>query len=60
MPQPSEKFINDTSAHFQCTSMDEAFEIAANFFSFSRLLLKLDKKRNAEKARKQELCNKTA
>lgn len=60
MPQPSEKFINDTRAHFQCTSTDEAFEIAANFFNFSRLLLKLDKKRNAKMARKQELCNETA
>lgn len=60
MAIPSEKLINDTRTHFRCTSTDVAFEIATNFFNFSRLMLKLDEKRNTQKVRKQELCDKTA
>lgn len=50
MALPSEKLINDSSIHFQCASTDEAFDIAMNFLGFSRLILKLDRKRKAKKA----------
>lgn len=60
MPQPSEKLLEKTFVHFDCASTNEAFEIVSNFFNFSRLIVKLDKKRNVQRTERHTLCDKTA
>ncbi len=53
MPQPSESLLKETISNFECSSNDEALEIATNFLGFSRLIFKLDCKRKAKIERKQ-------
>ncbi len=58
MTLPSEQIINQTVTHFskykeKNVSCEDATEILFNFNSFAHLLIKLDKKRNAEKAERK-------